>query len=407
MASGVGVGDYSSNADKNKTFLDEYQGKKDSDTATVKKLSGLNQTQLYGPMGVPTAAGQQLMQAQARLRSNQNQYNQIKAGKNADGSFVRPDFVSLVDPNTGLLNSNYTVNDKVTQFGVNEDAINKLRPDALRDAGTDSTWGAMMKEKLGGDQNRQLAGLRTTANNSQQASLDALAAQGGLSGGARERIARGTLRDTLRGSQGVNQDFNNQRQGISIQDEQNRVGQLKDLQSYNFEKANFDSGQQDRMLSGRESDVNRALAEVQNHRADNMDAWKKNQDVWAANKQADAQANAGGGGGGCCFIFLEARYGNGAMDDVVRKYRDEFMTDRNKRGYYKLSQVLVPLMRMSPAIKGAVRVLMTDPMVSYGKWHYERRGPGFLFAPVKNFWLKAFDYLGQDHEFIRESGEVV
>lgn len=122
-----------------------------------------------------------------------------------------------------------------------------------------------------------------------------------------------------------------------------------------------------------------------------------------------AKASSGGGGGGmCCFIFLEARYGNGTMDAVVRKFRDENMTQRNKRGYYKLSEVLVPVMRKSKVAKFLVRTLMTDPLVAYGKAHYGTGSKlGLLFKPVVNFWLKAFDYLGQDHEFIRENGEVV
>ena len=51
---------------------------------------------------------------------------------------------------------------------------------------------------------------------------------------------------------------------------------------------------------------------------------------------------------------------------------------------------------------------MTDPMVAYGKWYYNRENKyGWLFKPVVKFWFKTFDYLGGDHPFIRESGEVV
>ena len=124
--------------------------------------------------------------------------------------------------------------------------------------------------------------------------------------------------------------------------------------------------------------------------------------------QQAAKANSGGGGGGCCFIFLEARYGNGTMDEVVRKFRNENMNEINRRGYYKLSEVLVPLMRKSKLAKGLVRLFMTDPLVAYGKAHYGTGSKlGFIFTPVKNFWLKAFEYLGGEHEFIRENGEVV
>jgi len=128
----------------------------------------------------------------------------------------------------------------------------------------------------------------------------------------------------------------------------------------------------------------------------------------SARLQAEAQANAPKPkSGGCCFIFLEARYGNGTLDAVVRRYRDEHMTATNKRGYYKLSEVLVPLMRKSCLIKALVQLTMTTPLLAYGKAHYRGHGWGLWLRPVKDFWLSVFDYLGQEHEFIRENGEVI
>jgi hypothetical protein len=124
-------------------------------------------------------------------------------------------------------------------------------------------------------------------------------------------------------------------------------------------------------------------------------------------------AGAGGGGGGagggagCCFIMLEARYGDGTMDTVVRRYRDEKITDRNKRGYYKLAQVFVPLMRESKLFKFMVAKTFADPLVSYGKWHYGQNKHGWLFKPVEKFWMKVFNVLGTDTQFIRENGQTV
>jgi len=109
----------------------------------------------------------------------------------------------------------------------------------------------------------------------------------------------------------------------------------------------------------------------------------------------------------CCFIMLEARYGDGAMDKVVRKYRDEYMTDRNRRGYYKLAEVLVPFMRKSKVVKWVVTKTFADPLVSYGKYYYGENKYGVVFSPIKSFWMKVFDVLGGDTEFIRENGEVV
>lgn len=123
-----------------------------------------------------------------------------------------------------------------------------------------------------------------------------------------------------------------------------------------------------------------------------------------AARQRKAQEDAGGGGG-CCFIFLEAE--DGTLPDVVRRYRDEHMTVQNRRGYYKLAEVLVPLMRRSWAVKQAVRWLMVKPLIAYGRHHYRQGKAGRLFKPVARFWLSLFEYLGQDHPFRRENGDIV
>jgi hypothetical protein len=123
--------------------------------------------------------------------------------------------------------------------------------------------------------------------------------------------------------------------------------------------------------------------------------------------------SAGGSGGssasgtGCCFIMLEARYGDGTMDTVVRRYRNEKITDRNKRGYYKLAEVFVPLMRESKLFKFMVAKTFADPLVSYGKWHYGQNKYGWIFKPVEKFWMNVFNVLGTDTQFIRENGQTV
>lgn len=109
----------------------------------------------------------------------------------------------------------------------------------------------------------------------------------------------------------------------------------------------------------------------------------------------------------CCFIMLEARYGNGTMDKVVRRYRDEKMTERNRRGYYKVAEVLVPMMRKSNTFKWVVTKTFADPLVSYGKWYYGENKYGWIFKPVEKFWMSVFDTVGGEVQFIRENGEVV
>jgi hypothetical protein len=108
---------------------------------------------------------------------------------------------------------------------------------------------------------------------------------------------------------------------------------------------------------------------------------------------------------GCCFIFLEANAG--VLDRIARRARDELMTPRNQRGYYKLSEVLVPLMRKSKVIKFSVQWAMVKPMIQAGKWYYGENKIGRVFAPLARFWIGLFDYLGQNHPFLRENGEVI
>jgi len=260
----------------------------------------------------------------------------------------------------------------------------------------------MKKYAFGTDQSAQfkkaqeLLGLNTQQGLEDQAQAGAgqaanaysqLAMGGGLSSGARERVGQGVADANLLASQGVRRQGQQGLLDLSKTEEQQRAqrqGEIANAQQADVRGKNeaAQSAFQNKLLG--------------------------TQAIESGRETAYAGSNAPPAGGGmCCFIFMEARYGDGTMDAVVRRFRDENMTDKNRRGYYKLSEVLVPMMRVSRATKLLVRVFMTDPMVAYGKWHYSGRGLGWLFAPVKNFWLKAFDYLGGEHKFIRDNGESV
>ena len=133
-----------------------------------------------------------------------------------------------------------------------------------------------------------------------------------------------------------------------------------------------------------------------------------------------AGGGAGLGGLGClCQIFMEGRHGNGTMDWVVRKYRDEHINERNARGYYKMSEIIVPLMRKNKLLKLLFFLFFIQPCFLWGRWHYrdeiKKRGEklgfggriGWIFGPVKRFWEGLCYYLGQDHPYIRWNGELV
>jgi hypothetical protein len=133
-----------------------------------------------------------------------------------------------------------------------------------------------------------------------------------------------------------------------------------------------------------------------------------------------AGSSGGLGALGClCQIFMEGRHRDGTMDWVVRKYRDENINVRNARGYYKMSEVIVPLMRKSKLMRLFFFLFFIQPCFLWARWHYrdeiKQRGEkagwgakiGWVFGPVKRFWEGLCYYLGQDHPYIRWNGELV
>lgn len=132
---------------------------------------------------------------------------------------------------------------------------------------------------------------------------------------------------------------------------------------------------------------------------------------------ADTQANAAKGTAyvqamsqmmpkspNCCFIFLAAE---GVLDPVVRKYRNEFATVKMVRGYCRLADVLVPLMKKSKIVKYIIQYTMTKPLTCYGRFHYGYNKLGFIFYPVRNFWFSVFKHLGNIPYYIRHNTEEV
>lgn len=109
-------------------------------------------------------------------------------------------------------------------------------------------------------------------------------------------------------------------------------------------------------------------------------------------------------GGGCCFIFIEAYDG---LLPIVRRYRDEHVTEQGKRGYYRLADKIVPWMKKSVMFKWAIRICMTGPMLSYGKWYYDEGKAGFIFWPITKLWIGVYNLLGIKKPYTRKNGEVI
>lgn len=116
--------------------------------------------------------------------------------------------------------------------------------------------------------------------------------------------------------------------------------------------------------------------------------------------QASKQGAAMGAIGNiCCFIFI---CGYGSLHPIVRRYRELKMNRRNRRGYYWLSDRLVPWMEKSRAVKALVNLCMVKPMVSYGKHYFNLNKIGVVFTPITAFWLLFYSVLGHRPPYRRK-----
>jgi len=311
-------------------------------------------------------------------------YRQSAQEKKA--GILPPELEGSRDVNTGELLSQFKLDP------YSGEATQALKEQAF--AQGDSPWAKMQLDK---QRQEQMAGMDTASKQGLRGMSQAqaeLASSGGLSSGARERMARGGGRDLMMANQGIARQGIGSRLGIQEQDIGRKQGLLSDFASAESGANKFNIGQL-------QSDIERKAAFEGERYGSGMQAWGAGEAAKAQAAAAPKQKS------GCCFIFLEARYGNGVMDKVVRRYRDENMTERNRRGYYKVAEVLVPLMRKSKLAKFLVRVLMTDPLVAYGKYYYGEGQSGIIFAPLKTFWLSVFEVVGGECEFVRETGETV
>ena len=139
---------------------------------------------------------------------------------------------------------------------------------------------------------------------------------------------------------------------------------------------------------------------LQLRHAANMGKAQMQSDLWSGIGEGMSMA-----GGSCCFIFIA---GHGYLHPIVRRYRDEHMTKRNRRGYYWLADRLVPLMERFKAVRRIVRFVMVDPMTSYGKYYYGINRIGVIFTPITSFWLRIFTLLGFRKPYRRKgTAEIV
>lgn len=202
----------------------------------------------------------------------QTKWSQQPVPTGPDGKPLGVEFSSLGDPSTGLLRSPYNL-----QSQLHTGAMTQLRNEALRDPNTMSKWGQLALAQGQNQSALQNAGAMNQARNQ-------MAMQGGIRSGARERLAKSGLQNTLAQNQNV---WSN----IALQDEKNRQQQLQNLPGMELQQANYLTGLQDK-------NIGRAIGEVNTGRAMQQQQFNEAMRAWGAGKTADAQLAANPGSSG-------------------------------------------------------------------------------------------------------------
>lgn len=113
-----------------------------------------------------------------------------------------------------------------------------------------------------------------------------LAMKGGAGAGSAERLAKNASNHALDMVQDANNTSAKNVASIALDDEKNRVGMLGQAPAMQLGASEYNSG----LATG---DINRQQLENTKLNAFNLDRYKSQMSAWAANKQADATANAG------------------------------------------------------------------------------------------------------------------
>lgn len=356
----------------------------------------------------------QQMQEQQQKQAQFMQRMQKQAQQARDARYTLPEFVDQSENERLQQQFQNWEGDYNLEQG---EGLQAMRGEALRDPGTASAWASLMEQQQRlGQQDNMDAASRQAASGAAQA-RSSLAMRGGLSGGARERVAMNMGRGMAQDRQAAARQGMSDRLGIGMQDEQNRLGMLSQFANQEQALNQFNTGNRMQMdqfnVQGANQanmdNVNFARNEMGGQRAQDMEQWRVRTTAaeQAAKARADRREAAKAEKGGCCFIVLEADYPDGRLPESVRAYRDEHMTDRNRRGYYKMAEILVPMMRKSKLFKSLVKWTMVKPLVSFTEYKYGKGKFGKIMSPVVRMWLNTFEYLGGEHPFIRENGEVV
>lgn len=180
-------------------------------------------------------------------------------------------------------------------------ALDKLRGEATAAPGT-SAWEGLMNQRQDVTDQQQRDSANANAASGNSAAQSQLAASGGISGGARERLARSSALNNAEARQGVASNSASARLGIGAQAEQNRLGLLsaqpgQDLNAANY-KTGIDTSNRDYATGIQNTNINNVLSAKGAKNASDQATYQAQMKDWAATQAANATSKGGGKGGG-------------------------------------------------------------------------------------------------------------
>jgi hypothetical protein len=233
-------------------------------------------------------------------KTMQQQMPGYEGFRNADGS-LKDAYTLKGGPDVGFTSNLDSLNTRLGGINLNTQALQALRGEGLRSAGTPSAWGQMALSKAMSDAGAQ-------GNAALASGMSALASRGGVSRGARERMASRGTRDTMMAKQKAGMD-------IGMQDEANRLGILsalpgQEVQSLQPElqkasmwssmadteaarKQGLDLANRDYSTSVNKANLASLMGDVQGKQAFDMSKYQETMKAWGADRTASAQENAG------------------------------------------------------------------------------------------------------------------
>lgn len=210
-------------------------------------------------------------------------------GLDSRGLPKRPEFQSILDEETGKLQEQFQIGE-FDPVARDTRALDRITEEGLAEG--PSRAAQRQLDFLDTQQAQQFDQAQRGQRAGQVSAFDALARQGGLGGGSRERLARQAQRQGILGRQGLRAQGALQRQKVLADDEAAKRGLLQQAEAGAVRQTQL--GQTDRQFEAqrRQFDIEQSLGEFQKKRQAELDAFSEERRGIAAEKQAEAQRRA-------------------------------------------------------------------------------------------------------------------